>query len=406
MKVIFAGGGTGGHLMAGLSIAQEISSRFPDTRIIFYGTNKRSESGYLGKSGYEFIQIKARKMTSLISLPVFIFVSLTGIICSLIRIIRFRPDVVIGLGGYGSALPVVAAYLAGVPVVLIEQNVIPGRANLRMAKWADAVLCHWESTAKRFKSGHVSVTGVPTRRDIVDNETDIDNNPFGLVSHRRTLLIMGGSQGAEAINKVVLQSLPGISALIPGLQIIHLTGKQGFQEAKEAYDNMGIDFFVSEFSNDIGTAYRLSDLVICRAGANTIAEITAVGIPAILIPYPYATDNHQYWNACELARTGGALIIKQEELKPERVIKLVSDLLMNEEGLDNMKKINRGLSKPFAASRVVDKICQALEGRKTEKGLVSFACPEERPGKNILTRSCSKHIQENEPYLAGILSGN
>jgi len=186
---------------------------------------------------------------------------------------------------------------------------------------------------------------------------------------------MGGSQGSQAINKVLLQSIPKLKALIPGLQIIHLTGKEGYKEVKDAYDNLGINSFVSEFSSEIGIAYRLADLVICRAGANTIAEISAVGIPAILIPYPYATDNHQYWNAYELARIGGALIIKQDELKPERLTELVSDLLLNDEKLNNMKKINRGLSRPFAAEKVVDKICQTLEAKKTKKKLVSFARP-------------------------------
>jgi UDP-N-acetylglucosamine--N-acetylmuramyl-(pentapeptide) pyrophosphoryl-undecaprenol N-acetylglucosamine transferase len=374
LKVIFAGGGTGGHLMAGLSIAQEISSRSPGAHIIFFGTNKKGESGYIGKSGYEFKQIEACKLTSFIRLPLFIFVSLIGIIHSMINIARIKPDIIIGLGGYGSALPVVAAYVIGIPIVLIEQNVIPGRANLIMSRWADAILCHWESTKNRFKkAGSVSVTGIPVRNGIVENETEVVKNPFGLASQGKTLLVMGGSQGSQAINKVILQSIPELKALIQGLQIIHLTGKEGYKEAKDAYDDLGISSFVSEFSNDIGAAYRLADLVICRAGANTIAEISTVGIPAILIPYPYATDNHQYWNAYELARIGGALIIKQDELKPERLTELVSDLLLNDEKLNNMEKINRGLSKPFAAEKVVDKICQTLEAKKTKKKLVSFA---------------------------------
>ena len=374
MNVIFAGGGTGGHLIAGLSIAQEISSRFPGANIIFFGTSKKGESGYIGKSGYEFKQIKACKFTSFIRLPVFIIASLIGVIYSLINIIRIKPDIIIGLGGYGSALPVVAACIAGVPIVLIEQNVIPGRANLIMARWADAVLCHWESTKRRFKKVHsVSVTGIPIREGVIANGAEIGKNPFGLTSQGKTLLVMGGSQGAQAINKVILQSIPELKDLIPDLQIIHLTGKEGYKEAKDVYDNLGISSFVSEFSNDMGIAYKLSDLVICRAGANTIAEISAVGIPAILIPYPYATDNHQYWNAYELARIGGALIIKQDELKPERLTELISDLFRNDEELDNMKKINRSLSKPFAAEQVVDKICQTLEAKQTKKKLVSFA---------------------------------
>jgi UDP-N-acetylglucosamine--N-acetylmuramyl-(pentapeptide) pyrophosphoryl-undecaprenol N-acetylglucosamine transferase len=317
----------------------------------------------------------ACRLTSFFRLPLFFFVSLIGITHSLINLVRINPDIIIGLGGYGSVLPVVAAYITGIPIVLIEQNVIPGRANLLMARWADAVLCHWESSKKRFKKGHIVVTGVPIRSGIAENETAAGDNPFGFDFKKKTLLIMGGSQGAQAINKVMLQSIPKLQTLVPGLQIIHLTGKHGYQDAKEAYNGMGISSFVSEFYADIGAAYRLSDLVISRSGANTIAEITAVGIPAILIPYPYATDNHQYWNAYELSSAGGALIIKQEELKPERVIKLVSDLLMNDEMLNNMRRINKGLSKPFAAGRVVDKIYQTLIEKKAKKNLFSFARP-------------------------------
>ena len=373
MKVVFAGGGTGGHLIAGLSIAQEISYRFPGANIVFFGTSKKGESGYIGKSGYEFKQIKACKFTSFIRLPVFVIVCLIGVIHSLINIIRIKPDIVIGLGGYGSALPVVAAYITRVPIVLIEQNVIPGRANLVMSRWVDAILCHWESTKHRFKKVHsVSVTGIPIRKDILANEPEIGKTPFGLTSKGKTLLVMGGSQGAQAINKVILKSIPKLKALIPDLQIIHLTGKEGYKEAKDVYDNLAISSFVSEFSDGIGIAYKLADLVICRAGANTIAEISAVGIPAILVPYPYATDNHQYWNAYELERIGGAVIIKQDKLKPERLTELVSNLLRNDEKLDNMKKLNRSLSKPFAAEQVVDKICQTLKAKKTKKKLISF----------------------------------
>ncbi|GAX62090.1 UDP-N-acetylglucosamine-N-acetylmuramyl-(Pentapeptide) pyrophosphoryl-undecaprenol N-acetylglucosamine transferase [Candidatus Scalindua japonica] len=372
MNVVFAGGGTGGHLMAGLSIAQEISSRLPGAQIIFFGTNKKTEAGYIGKSGYEFKQITACKLTSFIRLPLFFFVSLIGIIHSLVNLLRIRPDIIIGLGGYGSVLPVVAAYITGVPIVLIEQNVIPGRANIKMARWADAVLCHWESSKKRFKRGRVIVTGVPIRNDIIEHKMQGEDNPFGLGFQKKTLLIMGGSQGAQAINKVMLQSIPRLQELVPGLQVIHLTGKYGCQETKEAYNGMGISSFVSEFYNDIGAAYRLSDLVISRSGANTIAEITAVGVPVILIPYPYATDNHQYWNAYELSSAGGAIIIKQEELTSERVIKLVSDLLINDEKLNNMKKINKGLRKLFAAERVVDQIYHVIEEKKAKKKLFSF----------------------------------
>ncbi len=373
MKVVFAGGGTGGHLMAGMSIAQEISSRFPGTRIIFFCTSKKNESEYIGNSGYEFKQMRACKLTSFIRLPFFVFALVIGIIQSLNNVIKIKPDIVIGLGGYGSVLPVAAAFFTGIPIVLIEQNVIPGRANLIMSRWVDAILCHWESTTKRFKKiRSISATGIPIRRGIVENETEINNNPFSFDSKIKTLLVMGGSQGASAINEVILKSIPRLKKLIPDLQVIHLTGKQGYKEARDTYNNLGISSFVSEFFGDIGAAYRFSDLVVCRAGANTIAEITAVGIPAILIPYPYATDNHQYWNANELERTGGTVVIKQDELNIKKMVELISNLLANEEKLNNMRKLNRSINKPFAGARVVDKIYQTLEEKHTKKSLFSF----------------------------------
>ena len=371
MKVVFAGGGTGGHLIAGLSIAEEISSRFPYADIIFLGTNRKKESKYIENNGYKYKQIKAHKLTSFIWLPVFISISLIGIIHSLLYFLKIKPDIVVGLGGYGSVLPVIAAYVIGVPIVLIEQNVIPGRANLLMAKWADAVFCHWESTTERFrKVRSIDVTGIPIRKNIVKNKTGIAGNSLGLVAQKKTLLVMGGSQGSQAINKVMIQCVPRLKTLIPDLQIIHLTGKNGYGEVKDAYDKTGICAFVSEFFDDIGVAYELADLVICRAGANTIAEISAVGIPAIIIPYPHATDNHQYWNGYELAKKGGALIIEQEKLKSERLIELISDLLMDEEKLNDMRKINKSLSKPFAAARIVDKIFQTLKVKSSDKNLM------------------------------------
>lgn len=368
MKVILAGGGTGGHLIAGLSIAEEISLRFPGSEIIFFGTDKKKEAGYIEKSGHRFVQIKAHKLKPLICFPVFLLTSLIGTIRSIIILARAKPDVIIGLGGYGSVLPVIAAFIVGIPIALIEQNVIPGRANLFLARWVDIVLCHWESSAKRFKkSRSINVTGIPIRKNIIKDKTEIANNTLGLSCRKKTLLIMGGSQGAQAINKVVLQSVPALKELVPDLQIVHLTGKPGYEEARTTYNNLGIRAFVSEFFDDIGILYGMADLIICRAGANTVAEISEVGIPAIFIPYPYATNNHQYWNAYELAGKGGAVIIKQEDLGPEKIIETVKDLLMDEENLNKMKKINRNLSKPLAAKKVVDKICETLELKNSKK---------------------------------------
>ncbi|MDR4505366.1 MAG: undecaprenyldiphospho-muramoylpentapeptide beta-N-acetylglucosaminyltransferase [Candidatus Scalindua sp.] len=371
LKVIFAGGGTGGHLMAGISIAEEISSQFPDAGIVFFCTDLKREAGYLEKSGYRIKQIRARKLTSLRHVPAFLFVSTIGLVSSFIHIAAIRPDMVVGLGGYGSVLPVVAAYFCRVPIVLIEQNSIPGRANRMLAGGVDAILCHWEKTAKLFKkSKSIHVTGIPVRKDIIGNTSEKEYEKFGFVSQGKILLIMGGSQGAQTINRVLVQCLPELKKMIPELQIIHLTGKLGFCEVKRVYDKMGIRAFVSEYFEDIGLIYRITDLIISRSGANTVAEIAEVGIPAILIPYPYATDNHQYWNAHELSRNGGAIIIEQKELNPEMITEIIVRLLADRERLHEMKALSKKQSKPFAAERVVEGILQTLAGKKQGAGLI------------------------------------
>jgi UDP-N-acetylglucosamine--N-acetylmuramyl-(pentapeptide) pyrophosphoryl-undecaprenol N-acetylglucosamine transferase len=388
--VIFAGGGTGGHLMAGVSIAEEISSRFPDVSIVFFCTDLKKEAGYIETGGYQIKQIRAQKLTSFRHLPSFLFFSTVGIVCSLIHIVAIRPDIVVGLGGYGSVLPVVAAYFLRVPIVLIEQNSIPGRANRMLARGVNTVLCHWENTAKLFKKAKsIRVTGIPVRKDILRNKTEKEYKTFGFASEEKTLLIMGGSQGAQTINRVLLQSLPKLKKMIPELQIIHLTGKLGYGEAKRVYDKMGIRAFVSEYFEDIGLIYGITDLIISRSGANTVAEIAEVGIPAILIPYPYATDNHQYWNAHELSNTGGAIIIKQEELNPEMITEIIFRLLTNREKLHEMKNLNKKQSKPFAAKRVVDGILQTLA--------------EKRQGAHLIFEQ-NENQKENESYNTRPLS--
>ncbi|GJQ57293.1 MAG: undecaprenyldiphospho-muramoylpentapeptide beta-N-acetylglucosaminyltransferase [Candidatus Scalindua sp. AMX11] len=390
LKVIFAGGGTGGHLMAGISIAEEISSRFPDASIVFFCTDLKKEAGYLKTSGYQIKQIRAQTLTSFLSLPKFLFVSTIGIFRSLIHIVAIRPDIVVGLGGYGSALPVVAAYFCRVPIVLIEQNSIPGRANRMMARWVDTILCHWENTAKMLhKARSIRVTGIPVRKDIIRKKTEKEYKIFGFSRQEKTLLIMGGSQGAQTINRVLLQSLPKLKKMIPELQIIHLTGKLGYGEAKTVYKSVGIRAFIAEYFEEMSLIYGIADLIISRSGANTVAEIAEIGAPAIFIPYPYATDDHQYWNAHELSQNGGAIIIKQEELNPEMMTETIFRLLTNSEKLHEMRGRNKKQSKPFAAKRAVDGILQTLAEKKKGAGQIFERNEDQKENEPYYTRTVS-----------------
>ncbi|GAN34958.1 MAG: undecaprenyldiphospho-muramoylpentapeptide beta-N-acetylglucosaminyltransferase [Candidatus Brocadia sinica] len=372
MKVIFAGGGTGGHLMVGLSTAEEICSRFHEAEIIFLGTGKKFEKRCVEQKGFQYQQLRAKKWgKSYKYIFTFIGTMLASIVESLFVMRKFNPDIVVGLGGYVSVAPIVAAKLLGIPSVLLEQNVIPGKANRFLARWVDEVYCHWRGPIKWFnKAKVVRVTGTPIRKDILFSKRSRSAEKFGLSSSKKTILIMGGSQGAQAINEVIVKSLPKLETLSDDLQIIHCTGDYGYEAAKAAYAQTKIDAFVCSFLDDMGAAFSMTDIIVCRAGATTIAEITAIGIPAILIPYPHATDNHQYWNAMELVSNGGGYLVQQLDLTPEKIAELVTDLFYNKEKYDRMKMFNRGMGIPNASVNVVDNICRVIGLKSTQFALI------------------------------------
>ncbi|MCF6157582.1 MAG: undecaprenyldiphospho-muramoylpentapeptide beta-N-acetylglucosaminyltransferase [wastewater metagenome] len=367
MKVIFAGGGTGGHLMVGLSTAEEIRSRFSDAEIIFFGTGKEFEKRCVEQRGFQFRHISARKWErSYKRIFTFIGVIFVGIIEALFEMRRCKPSIVIGLGGYASAAPLIAAKLLNIPSVLLEQNVIPGKANRFLAKWVHEVYCHWRSSVKWFRRAKiVCVTGTPIRKDIAYGQEKLCFEKFGLNPLKNTIFVTGGSQGAQAINEVMLQCLPKLESLTDTLQFIHCTGDHDYEMVKAAYKQTKLDAFVCRFLDDMGTALRMADIIICRAGATTIAEITAIGIPAIVIPYPYATDNHQYWNAMEVASNGAGYLLQQIDLTPERVTELIGDLLNNREKYERMKRFSKEMGIPQAAVQVVDNICRVAGLKST-----------------------------------------
>ena len=372
MKIAFAGGGTAGHLMVGLSTAEEIRSRFSEAEIIFFGTDREFEKRCVEQRGFRFRQMHAKKWgKSFKHLFPFIIATGIGIVESLIALRRFNPDIVVGLGGYVSVAPIIAAKLLSIPSVLLEQNLIPGKANRFLAKWVDEVYCHWRGSLKWFnKAKVVRVTGTPIRKDILYSQRCRSAEKFGLSSSKKTILVTGGSQGAQAINEVILRCLPKLEPLSNELQIIHCTGEYGYEAAKAAYKQTDINAFVCSFLDDMGAAFSMADVIICRAGATTIAEITAIGIPAILIPYPHAADNHQYWNAMELASNGGGYLLQQIDLTPEKIIELITDLFNNKEKYDRMKMFNKGMGMPNAATKVVDNICRVIGFKGTQFALI------------------------------------
>ena len=300
------------------------------------------------------------------------FSTVLGIFDSLFAVRNFNPDIVVGLGGYVSVAPVIAAKLLGIPSVLLEQNVIPGKANRFLSRWVDEVYCHWRGSLKWFTQAKVvRVTGTPIRKDILSSKKMRSVEKFGLSASKKTILITGGSQGAQAINETFLRCLPKLESLHNDLQIIHCTGEYGYETAKAAYKQTKIEAFVCSYLDDMGAAFSMADIILCRAGATTIAEITALGIPAILIPYPYAADNHQYWNAMELVSNGGGYLLQQLDVTPEKIMELIADILDNEEKYDRMRMLNKRMGIPNASSNVVDNICRLIGLKSAQIALIA-----------------------------------
>ncbi len=374
MKLIFAGGGTGGHLLVGLGVAEEVKTQFPDSKILFFVTGKDLEIRCVSKSGFDAISLNVNPWKkSITHVPRFVLGHSKGILCSLKTIKRFDPDMVIGLGGYSSVPPLVAALLLGVPYVILEQNVVPGKANRLMARWAKGVYSHWTQSLKWFSKANVfEVTGTPVRKGILNVDRGEAAKTLKLSPLKKTLLVMGGSQGAKSINEVIIQCLPELEKFSQTLQIIHCTGESDYERVKVFYNKRKINAVVCGFLDNMGAAYSLADLVVCRAGATTIAEVTAIGIPAVFVPYPYASENHQYWNAKAIAEKGGGVIVEEAELTPQRLLKVTSEVLQNDGKRLKMKNISKSLGKPDATTVVVNLIFRTVKRniRKSKKTLL------------------------------------
>lgn len=352
MRAILAGGGTGGHVIPALAIAHELRSA-QRAEVLFIGTARGIEMRLVPRAGYELklVEVGAlnqvsalRRARTLVELPLATFRA--GRYIS-----EFRPNVVIGVGGYASGPAMIAAAAMGVPTVAFEPNVVPGFANRHMAPALAAACVQFEETCRYFRDCYV--TGIPVRQEFFAVPPRRKDADITGESARRytapTLLIFGGSQGARRINEVVLDSLPALNAAVPGLQIIHQTGERDYQQASAEYLASGIRAEVAPFIDNMPDAFARADLLVCRSGASTVAEVMAAGKPAIFIPFPQAADDHQMRNAEALARMDAAVVIRQAELTSERLVRTVAELLSSPERLRQMGAAARLHAHPHAA---------------------------------------------------------
>jgi UDP-N-acetylglucosamine--N-acetylmuramyl-(pentapeptide) pyrophosphoryl-undecaprenol N-acetylglucosamine transferase len=365
VTVVIAGGGTGGHLYPGLAVAREILRRDPAARVSFAGTARGLEARIVPREGFELDLIRSAglKGKSLTARARGVGLLAPAFLDAWRIVSRRRPQVVVGVGGYSSGPVVMAAVLRGVPTLVLEQNAAPGLTNRVLARWVRAAAVSYESTLGFFH-GRGFVAGNPVRpeffaRPPARGSADAAEAPSGLATAApgaTRVLVFGGSQGAHAINAAMAAAAPALAARGSALSLTHQTGERDLAMVEQAYRQAGLTADVRAFIDPMAPAMLAADLVVCRAGATTLAELAAAGRPAILVPFPGATDDHQRKNAEVVQAAGGADLIDQRDLTGERIAAALASLSGDRARLRAMSDAMRRLAAPDAASRIVDRI--------------------------------------------------
>jgi UDP-N-acetylglucosamine--N-acetylmuramyl-(pentapeptide) pyrophosphoryl-undecaprenol N-acetylglucosamine transferase len=361
MRAIIAGGGTGGHVFPGVAVAQALGQR-SDVEVLFVGTARGLEFEVAPRAGFQLATIPARQVRG-----GGIWRALGGTMAALwavagaLRIIaRFRPDIVVGVGGYASAPMVVAAWLVRVPTLLLEQNVIAGATNRLLGRLARRVCVSFPETATSFAGAKVVCTGNPVRAEVVvaagrrrSRRGEADGKS------RLTLLVVGGSAGAHHLNVEVVEAVGRLKSRGSRIRVLHQSGEADADTARARYAALGVDADVQPFFTEMASVYEGADLAVCRAGATTIAELMTVGLPAILVPYPYAADDHQRRNAEVVAAVGAGILILDRELTAERLADTLVGLIDDPSRRQQMADAARALARPDAG-RMVAEQCVAV----------------------------------------------
>lgn len=360
MKLMIAGGGTGGHLFPAMAIARAVTAEAPqDSSVLFVGTRHGIEAKIIPQTEFLIRYITARglRKTGLLNtfrgvfeVPVAVFQSL-----SLIR--EFRPDFVLGVGGYASGPTVAAALLMGIPTGIQEQNSVMGTTNRMLARFVSRIFTSWEHTQPATPPGKTILAGNPVREDLLRTPGP------GQPDERFHLLVFGGSRGARSINLALANNLDQLAPLASRIRILHQTGESAAEDVKAAYAKAGIEADVREFIHEMGPAYQWADMVVCRSGASTLAELTALGKPAIVIPYPYAIGDHQTLNAEVLRSRGAVRVVRDQDLKNGALAKEICSLVEAPDTLRVMADESRCLGKPDAARTIAREILKAGRSR-------------------------------------------
>lgn len=353
--IVFTGGGTGGHLFPGLAVAQRLAEFLPEFRITFAGSGKPLEQEHVAAAGWQYLCLRCRPWPRRLGdVGRFVVDNLLGYRAAARFLAEHSVSVVVGLGGYTSGPMARAATRRRIPLVLLEQNVIPGRANRWLASHAAAVCTSFAQTREHLPARcRVLHTGNPIRRG------------FESSSESRQLLILGGSSGARTLNEQVPRALAQVRAKLTGWKIVHQTGQVDADATRDLYHSLGLDATVVPFVTDMPGTLAQTGLAICRAGGTTLAELAAAAVPAILVPYPHAANNHQRLNADVYATVGAGLVLDDRDAPGQldrRLADLLSQLLDAPPQLATMAQAMRRLAKPDAAGEVARVIAELAVG--------------------------------------------
>ncbi len=357
MRVLIAGGGTGGHIYPGIALARELWRRDESTHVSFVGTAQGIEARVVPRENFELDLIRVAGLkgkSGLERMRGFLLLPLAALDAWSVVSSR-RPDVVVGVGGFASGPVLAIAALRGYPTMLLEQNALPGLTNRLLARVVRAAAVNFEAALAYFpRTGFVA--GNPVRPEFFPAQNEEANDRSSRPRDAARVLIFGGSQGAHTINVAVVEAAARLAASGIRLAITHQTGERDLDLVRGAYERAGIAARVEAFLFEIDGEMKAADLAICRAGATTLAELAASGTPAILVPLPTATDDHQRKNAEVVARKGGAIVIDQTELKGDRLSVALKELVADPDRLAQMSEAARTLARPDAAARIADRV--------------------------------------------------
>lgn len=365
MKIVLTGGGTGGHIFPLIAVAKKLREKNPDTQFLFIGPDGKLEKEAMEQETIPIKNISAGKLRRYFALANFVdfFRTPIGVIQSLWHLLVFMPDAIFSKGGYASLPVVIAGWVYRIPILIHESDSVPGMANSILGKFAERIAISYPQAAGEFSAHQVVLTGNPLREDITQGNPEKARTEFSLVPSKKTILVLGGSQGAQIINEKILSILP---ELLHRYQVIHQTGEKNFEAVKHKAGELGIKAgregyhaipFIRENYNDI---LAVADLIITRAGANSLADVAANGKPAIVIPLEGSANDHQRMNAYALARIGGCVVLEENNLGEHVLMNKITEIMDNQEVNEKLSQNIRSFYHADAAEKIANGILEMI----------------------------------------------